>query len=336
MNARRCMVLLLFIVCVSMFESPLLAQSNSKNDGDVAGKVAAAAKRLQQQQKYDLRYAFKKGETIRWRVVHEASTEMQQAGFTGESASKMDSIKVWTVSNVDSKGNMTFVHSLELVKAWQKIDEEEPETFDSTDPDADVPETYQSTAERIGKPLAVFTIAPNGEIIDRKSNLEQKSFGAGEVTVPLPSEAIAVGHRWAVPTMFSASDVDGRRRKFKARIVYELAKVSGFQAYIKFRTEMLTPSISEKVKSQLMQKATDGYVVFDMKLGRPIKKQVEWDEKAQGFDGPDTSLTYIARMEETLVTDGQPVQTRSDADRKSSSAQRERIRTRESDAISRR
>ena len=121
------------------------------------------------------------------------------------------------------------------------------------------------------------------------------------MTVPLPKTAIPVGHKWNVPTTLQATDEDGRNQQLKARIAYELVKVKSGNAYISFRTEILTPVESEKVKSQIMQQKTKGYLVFDINRGRPIRKEIEWDETVQGYEGPDSYLQYLGRMTEKLV-----------------------------------
>ena len=326
--------LILFVLLAGQTVNGQTATS-SPDDKAVADQVAAAAKRLQQQQKYDLRYKLKQGETVRLKITHSASTKTQMAGFTEDLSSRMESIKTWKVSNVDSRGNMTFVITWDSFVGWEQIGDEDPISYDSKDAEAEVPEMYLGTVEYIGKPLSVLTISPKGEIVDRKSSIKESALGVGGVTVPLPQESISVGHRWAVPTIFTANDENGRSRKVKARLVYELVKVSGQNGYIKFRTELLTPNISEKVKSTIMQKMTDGYVVFDLQQGRPIKKQIEWDEKSQGFEGPDSSLTYIAKMVEELLTDQQPVNTQSQ-DTQSTENSTAQIRTRDDEPVVRR
>ena len=51
-----------------------------------------------------------------------------------------------------------------------------------------------------------------------------------------------------------------------------------------------------------MQKMTKGEIAFDLEKGRPSLKVVRWNEKAQGFEGPDSFLEYIGKMSEKLVT----------------------------------
>ena len=263
-------------------------------------RLARATKKMNSMQRYRLVYKLNEGETIRWSVEHVASTKTRMAGETEETASRSISTKAWKVSSVDSLGNITFVHSIEAVKMWQKIGDNDPVAYNSRT-DKEVPVEYESVSEKLGKPLAVFSITPTGQITDRKSHVPGARFGTGDVTTPLPKEAIPVGHKWNVPTSFQATDEDGRNQQLKARIAYELVKVKGNHAYISFRTEVLTPIESEKVKSQILQQKTKGYLVFDMGRGRQIRKEIEWDETVQGYEGPDSYLQYLGKMTEKLV-----------------------------------
>jgi hypothetical protein len=251
---------------------------------------------------YLLQYKLKKGETVRWDVEHVASTKMRAGGEMEESSSRCVSRKAWAVSNVDAEGNMILSHSFESFNAWQKTGDEAPISYNSQT-DKEVPYEYESTAASLGKVLAEFTISPDGQVKQRESSLKELKFGVGDITVPLPKQPIAIGQKWNVPTTFNAVDEDQRPHELKARLSYQLVKVTEGNAFITFRTEILTPVESEKIQSQIMQQKTKGYLVFDIANGRMIRKEIEWNEKVQGFEGGDSFLEYIARMSERLVED---------------------------------
>ena len=252
-------------------------------------------------QKYALKYKFTQGEEVRWNVEHVATTKAQIAGKHETTSSRTESTKLWKVSSIDSIGNITFVHSVESTSLWQKIGEEEPVSYDSNS-DEEPPQEFASACDMIGKPLAVVTISPNGKVIDRKSETMQVGFGVGDICVPLPEEPISIGHRWFAPTVFDATDEDGKRLKLKARINYEFLKVvTGGLAVISFKTEVLTPIESDQVRSQLLQKLNHGYVAFDIAKGRLNTKEVRWNEKVQEYAGADSHLQYNGRMTEKIV-----------------------------------
>ncbi len=290
--------LFLFILAFSL--SGQLADGQESKPKTTSDRIASAAHSLQNKQQYLLQYKLKKDETVRWTVEHVGSTKTQMAGELEETSMRSQTQSAWRVSNVDALGNMTFVHMIEAVNMWHKIGEADPVAYNSKT-DTEAPEDYQAIAENIGKPMTVFSITPNGLVQDRKSNRASAQFGTGEVTIPLPEQAIPIGHKWYTPKELQGKDEDGRKKVLKARVAYELAKVKDGNAYIAFRTEVLTPVESQSVKSQIMQQMTKGYLVFDLEAGRPLQKETEWDETVQGFQGPDSYLQYIARMTEKLV-----------------------------------
>lgn len=285
--------------------------TTSRVSRSVSESVERATDNVNRKQKYLLAYRFKKGDKVRWTVEHIASTRTQMAGDSEETSSRSQSVKLWDVTSVDSLGQMTFDHKIESVDMWQKIGDQDPVTYDSKK-DKEAPLEYESISDKIGTTIATVSINPAGQIVDRKSdNPNQANFGVGDIAVPLPTKPVIIGYQWSVPDTLRAKDSEGNPRQLKSRVIYKLAKVKSNKAYISFKTEVLTPIESEKIRSQIMQQMTRGYLVFDIDLGYPIRKEVEWDEKVQGFEGPDSLLEYLGRLTERLITtDSQPKVTR--------------------------
>jgi hypothetical protein len=293
-------VLFAFLIPLGSCELGLAQIQTKDKQTSAADRIAKAASKINKGQRYLLQYKLKKGEELKMVVEQVVSTKFQMAGELEESSSRSASAKTWRVANVDSLGQITFALVLDSIDMWQKVGDGEPVAYNSRK-DKEIPDEYKVSANFVGKTLAVFSIKPNGTVLDRKSSLREDNFGVGKVTTPLPEMAVPVGYKWSKPTVLEATDEDGINRKLKARILYSLDKVKSGKAYIKFRTEVLTPVTSEKIKSTIMQKLTNGYVVFDIEKGRPVLKQIEWDEKAQGFEGPDSFLQYVGRMSERVV-----------------------------------
>jgi hypothetical protein len=278
---------------------PVFAQTSKKQES-AADRIARATKKINGKQKYLLAYRLKPGDELRWDFEQVVSTKFQMAGFTEESSSRSKNRKLWKVANVDELGNMTFSYTVESIEMWTKSGDGEPIAYNSLSDD-EIPELYTLAAEGVGQTQAIFSISPDGQILDRKSNHKSSDLGLGKLTIPLPKQAVSVGYKWNVPKVLQATDTGDRAKKGKAREVYELSKVKGQNAYISFRTEILTPNLSEKVRSVIMQKMNKGVVVFDMNRGCPVLTSVKWDEKAQGFEGPDSFLKYVGRMTEKVV-----------------------------------
>ena len=287
-------LLVMLLAVVALATNTFAQDSNSDTN-----QAARIAKRFEKKQTYELRYKLKPGDKIDFLFEQVASTKTRMSGEEENTTSRSQTAKQWEVKNVDSLGNMTFALKWISVNMWQQIGDDEPIKYNSKT-DTKVPDEYQTIAQFVGETIAVFSIEKNGKIIGRVSDLSESSFGAGEVTVPLPSKPVSLGHSWYVPTVMNATDETAKHIRLKARINYQLSKVENNNAFITFRTEVLTPIKSEKIRSTIMQQMTDGYIVFDIKRGYPIKRHVEWDEKAQGFEGADSFLTYVGRATEKV------------------------------------
>ncbi len=297
---------LLRSLCIAILAGLLLVAPTSaqatKQQPSASDRINRATKQMQSKQLYKLQYKLKKGETIRFTTEQSVATKFSMAGELEESSSRSLSAKTWKVVNVDRLGQITFSLALDSINMWQKTGEGDPIAYDSTK-DKEVPDEYSTVADSVGKTLAIFTVSPAGKVINRKSNMRENNFGVGKVTIPLPEQPIPIGYQWNVPTLIQATDDHDKNIQLKARVNYELDKVTEHTAYIRFRTEVLTPVTSEKVKSTIMQKMTKGEIAFDMQAGRPKIKVVRWNEKAQGFEGPDSFLEYVGKMSERLVAD---------------------------------
>ncbi len=281
------------MLCVS---ATSYAQNTKHSIGDqektLAQSLEQSTKHAQNKQTFDLKYLLKQGETIRWNVEQIAATDAAIAGHKEKSSIRSRSTIAWKVISVDSNGNMTFQNSLESAKEWQKVGDNEPIRYDSQS-DEDIPDVFRSTAEKIGKPIATITIDPKGNVVNRIDNFQTAEFGMGRVTIPLPVEPVRVGGQWHTPEELTARHADRRLKRIKTRILYTLREVADGVATIAFRREILTPIKDPKIKSQLQQKLNQGTIHFDMAHGRVIARRVEWDEKVQGFEGPDSYLHYV-------------------------------------------
>ncbi len=250
---------------------------------------------------YDLRYRLEQGQTLSWKVEHVTTTKTQISGTTEEASARVETLSTWKVTDVNkSNGQMVFTNSIEAIKSWKKVGEEEPATYDSRTT-VKAPDEYAAIAETLGEQRSRITIEPDGEVLDRQSEYVSTDFSTGDVTIPLPSEPIAIGHRWNVPMHFQSSNEHGANVNLKARRCYEFLKVKGGKAYISFRTEVLTPIKSHSVRSKILQKMINGYVVWDIAKGLPVQKIVHWDEKVQAYNGADSFLKYVGRMTVKLV-----------------------------------
>ena len=296
------------LLCAVLLLIPAAANAQAVKSNEATGLLNRAnkaagqvANRLGAKSTFNLHYKLHQGQELSWKVEHVTTTKTQIGGTTEEASARVETLSSWKVQDVRSgTGEMVFTNSIEAIKSWKKVGEEEATLYDSRTSKA-APDEYSYIADTLGEQRSRITIKADGEVLDRQSEYASTDFSTGDVTVPLPSKAIAIGHKWNVPMTFQSSNEHGAKVNLKARRCYELLKVKKGDAYISFRTEVLTPIKSHKVRSKILQKLIRGYVVWDIERGLPVQKRVQWDEKVQGYDGADSFLKYVGRMTVKLV-----------------------------------
>ena len=251
--------------------------------------------------KHALKYKLRAGESLYSKVIHFAETRTKMSDHEESSSSRTTSEKVWEVKSVDAKGNMTFEYRILSVDLAQRVGDKDEIKFNSQTDDT-APSVFKKVAETVNKPLGTITINPRGQVTNRDNDTKNPQLGMGELTIPLPEEAIAIGSEWSVPREMRVKLEDGSQKTIKVRELYTLEKVSAGVATIRIESQPLTPVNDPAVESQLIQQLSKGQIKFDIDRGRMLSKQLDWSEEAIGFRGDNTSLKYDARFTEELLT----------------------------------
>ncbi len=252
------------------------------------------------QEKFKLEYKLKPGEQIVSKVYHEAETQTNISGSSEDSRSQTTSIKVWEVKSAEKDGNITFVYSIDSVDMQQSIGDGEEIKYNSKS-DKEAPKVFQRVAETVQKPLATITINRFGEVVKRDNELKSPLMGIGDLAVPLPPEAVAVGAEWQVPRDLRVRLDDGSYKVIKVRELYKLEKVSNGIATIRMESQPLTPVSDPSIEAQLIQQLSKGTIKFDLDTGRLISKKLDWSENVVGFRGAESSMRYNATWSEELL-----------------------------------
>ena len=263
------------------------------------GMWASTVAVAQDSDKVELRYKLRQGESLVSKVTQFAETKTKIADHNEDSSSRTTSFKVWEVESVNAEGEMTFVYSIRSVSLAQSIGDSEELTYNS-ETDTEVPDIFKKVAETIAKPLATITINPRGQVVNRDNELQTPQMGIGELTIPLPADAVAIGGQWNVPRDIRVKLESGAFKTIKVRELYTLEKVSAGVATIRIETQPLTPVNDPAVEAQLIQQLSKGSIKFDVDRGRLISKKLAWKDEVVGFRGPDTSLRYDAEWAEEL------------------------------------
>ncbi len=250
-------------------------------------------------ERYKLRYNLKANTKVVSEVTHLAKTNTKINDESQSSQSRSVSKKVWTVNEVASNGDMTFVHHVDSVEMSQQIGDGEEHRYNSAI-DKEPPSIFGKVAETIGKPLATITINTIGQVVERSDAAQGSNLGMGDITIPLPEEEIEIGTQWETPREIRVRRKDGTPKVVKVRELYTLEKVSAGVAVISIRTEPLTPLSEPEVESQAVQQMSNGTIRFDLDAGKLISKKLAWDKTVVGFSGAGSVMDYSARLDEVV------------------------------------
>lgn len=286
MSAPRSLVAALLVVTLVCL--PARAGNSEKNDG----------------QQYTLRYKFAPGETVRWEVVHRAKIRTTVSGTTQTAETVSSSVKAWRVTEVAEDGTATFEHAVDSVDMSQKLTGRAEVRYNSQT-DKDPPPGFENIAASLGVPLSVVTMDHCGQIVKRQRHEVKgaaKDEGDSQMTIPLPEKAVAVGESWTFPYDVDVPLPNGTVKKVKTQQKFTLAEVTGDIAAIEVATQILTPIHDPAIEAMLIQRESHGTVRFDIDAGRVIGQQMDLDRRVVGFRGEASSLHYVTRFTEDLMT----------------------------------
>ena len=248
-----------------------------------------------------LRYQLTAGERLDYEVTHVAKTKTRIRGAEEVSRMHTKSRRHWEVTSSDEPSKLVFDHALDSVEMTQQTGESEELRWDSESGQAP-PAPFKVVAQQIGSRLATLTINDRGEELHRESHAgPSASLGMGSLTIEFPEAAIAIGHTWSVPRESKVRTESGEVKTIKIRQLYTLEKVKTGVAMLRVRSEPLTPIRDESERAQVVQQLSNGTIRFDVDNGRMLSKQLDWDERVVGFQGPNSLMEYNARFTEQLV-----------------------------------
>lgn len=250
--------------------------------------------------KYELRYRFVPGETIRWNVVHRNQVKTTVAGATKTVETASRSVKVWRVRQLQRDGSAVFEQAVEDIDMRHHLSGCDEVRYNSRT-DKEPPPGFDDVASAVGVPLATVTLDSCGRVVKR----EQKTAKAqaptqGDITMPLPEQPVAVGETWTKPSEVTVTAKDGRLIRVKMEQRFTLEEVKTGVARICMKTIVLTPIRDPAVEAQVVQFAVDGEVRFDIDAGRIRSQRTEVDRHVVGFRGETSSIRYVTCFEEEL------------------------------------
>jgi hypothetical protein len=253
-------------------------------------------------EKYLLRYKFQMGEVLRYDVRHATNVRTTIENSTQQAESQSDSVKAWKVTDVLPSGEMEFIHVVQWVRMTNQAPGTPANVYDSRR-DKRPPRGFEQAARAVNTPLFLIRIAGDGEVTFREEKHPQPPQSEDmPITLQLPKDSIAVGEKWSRPYDVPAKLKSGAKLQVRTRRVCKLREVQTGVAVIDVQYQILTP-VDAFVRSQLIERLTEGTVRFDIERGRIIEQEHNVDKRVLGFAGEASSMHFVARLHEKLLND---------------------------------
>jgi hypothetical protein len=251
-------------------------------------------------EKYLLRYRFQKGDEYRWNVVQQLKIDTTIKGTNELVETFSDSVKVWTVLEVDKENIAKFEYKVEGVTMRKFQTGQDVSSYDSST-DKIIPDGFRSLEGTIGVPLAHFMIDAKG-VIRRKIPLKIYSDENREnkIVIHLPDNPIAVGDSWSVdlPVIdVPIGSTTDKTKKVSAKQRFSLESVRTGMATIKFDTLVLTP-LEPAMQSKILDHYAVGDLMLDIDVGRIVSQRITVDKTIVGFVERNDSIHHISRLTE--------------------------------------
>lgn len=264
-------------------------------------EAAAPKKAKSSGAKHLLQYKFASGDVLRYQVKHSTHVRTSMSGTTQEVDTRSESVKAWKVTDVLPSGEMEFVHLVESVRMTNRTPGQPGHTYDSAK-DKVPPRGFEQAAANVGMPLTVIRLAQDGSVVSREEKQPQpKPVEDLPITLLLPKEPIRVGEKWSRTYDVVAERKGGAKLQVRTRRQCRLRSVKQGVATIEVEYEILSP-VDAYVRSQLVDRLSAGVVRFDIAQGRIIAQQHNVDRRILGFAGEASSMHFLSRLEEELLT----------------------------------
>ena len=241
-----------------------------------------------------LRYRFKKGEELRWNVLHTLNMKNIIRGVEENIETRTRSAKIWKTLDVDAEGAATFEYRVEDVNIHQAQTGYHDITYNSRR-DAVLPQEFANLEEKIGVPLAQIRIDPQGQTTRRPLREYHRTVSENRIVIPLPDDPIDIGSAWSYPAQIDLPQPDQTIKKIRIRHEFSLENIQSGLATIKFATITFTP-LTPKEETQLFDNFSIGTMELDLDTGHFIQQQSTIDRLVVGWPRASDSIHYLARV----------------------------------------
>jgi hypothetical protein len=251
------------------------------------------------------RFRWQVGQVLVYKAEHTTLATEVTPDATITSRTHVVATRRWQVLAVDRDGVATVQLSLQSL-LWERTKPDgQVDRFDSADPDK-TPQLRDSLGTYLKGPLAVLRLDPLGRVVQVK---ESRTGPASrfEVEPPfavvLPADALREGLTWDRTYPITLEPPLGTGEKYPAVQHCTCKGVQGNAATLAFTAEVKELPEVPADRLPLLDKMTEGEVLFDLGNGRLHRAALRVDKEIKDHMGANSSYRFQSSYVEQYVGD---------------------------------
>jgi hypothetical protein len=247
------------------------------------------------------RFAWHKGQVLRYRIEHHTIVSEVVGGSKVETTSRLVLTKRWQVMEVDAQGIATLQLSLTAMRNEQTRPDGSTLLFDSDNPDQSTPELREQLAKFINQPLAVLRVDGQGKVIEVKQGSASRYESEPPFVLTLPAAAPEPGQAWERAYKITLDPPLGTGEQYEAVQKYVCTKVEDGAAVMSVTTAVKDPPAGGMEQVPLLPRQVEGTAVFDVRRGRMHSAQLRIDRELKGHQGEGSSYRFQSTYTEQVI-----------------------------------
>ena len=258
---------------------------------------------------YLLRYQFQPGQKLRYQTLQVATMDAAREDQRKSDRSEVEQRRLFTIEKIDDGGVAHIAMQFEFVRMQLQANGGQPVVFRSDMKADEIPKMFQMTADRLRGSAARYQVLstglpnPSPELIVRTGGASADKNDGGSFLMPLAENPVAVGDTWTDSQFVSVRVTENIDRKIEILRSFRLESVTDDIATIKFFTSIVSPVHTPAIRAQLIQSTPKGTLIFDIKRGMMLEKQLKFDQTVINGAGENTVVSSYGTYTEELVKD---------------------------------
>jgi hypothetical protein len=262
----------------------------------IASAVAPAARAQAPWQ-----FRWQKGQVLSYQVKNVTSVTELVGSDKQQFGSRLDLRKRYRVVEVDAGGTATLEYSVAAMRNEQTLPGGDVLLFDSADPAKSTPGLREQLAKYVGTTLAAFRIDAAGKVIEVKQGPADRYETEPPFTLILPAFPVKEGQGWLRDFTLTLEPPLGTGEKYQAQQRCQCTKLAAGKANITLATSFKKMPESVQERLPLLQKETQGEVVFDVAAGKVMEVRLTVDRMLENHQGPGSSYHFQSSHSEQHV-----------------------------------